>query len=299
MTRRRKTTEEFMAEMRVNHPTLEVKSEYINSRTKVDLKCSVCGYEFSAVPGSLYMGHGCPKCAGVARKDTNMFISVMKEVNPDVIILGEYKNKYTKLKVKCAKCGYEWFSTPNALLSGRGCAKCSGRMRKTTEQFEKDLQEIYPNLYVIGAYKNNRTKIRCKCSLCGTEFESTPHSILSQRVGCPSCGYVKSKGENRIDAWLTDHGIKFTRGHTFSDCKDVHVLPFDFYLSELNTIIEYDGKQHFKPSEYFGGEDGFKKTVEHDEMKNNYCKDNNIDIIRIPYWHFDNIDEILSEKLAS
>lgn len=105
-----------------------------------------------------------------------------------------------------------------------------------------------------------------------------------------SCGCIgTSKGEYQIKELLTYHNIKFEEEKTFNTC----VFPdtgrnarFDFYLSEENILIEFDGYQHF----YFTGyewntEENYLKTLEHDEFKNQWCKDNSITLIRIPYTH--------------
>ena len=63
-------------------------------------------------------------------------------------------------------------------------------------------------------------------------------------------------------------------------------------------IIELDGIQHFEPVEFFGGEEGFKSLQERDAIKTNYCKENNIDLIRIPYWEEKNIKSILTSELG-
>ena len=65
----------------------------------------------------------------------------------------------------------------------------------------------------------------------------------------------------------------------------------------INCLVEYDGEQHFQNREFFGGEEAFKKRQHNDQIKNQYCKDNNIKLIRIPYWDFDNIEDILNEEL--
>ena len=72
---------------------------------------------------------------------------------------------------------------------------------------------------------------------------------------------------------------------------------FWFYLPDYNLLIEYDGRQHFEISEYFGGYEGFINTKIRDTIKNIYCRNNNIDLLRIPYWEFDNIENILIDKL--
>ena len=60
-------------------------------------------------------------------------------------------------------------------------------------------------------------------------------------------------------------------------------MPFDFYLPDYNACIEYDGQQHFEPIDFFGGEEKFKKTIQRDEIKTNYCLVNNIRLLRIRY----------------
>lgn len=73
-------------------------------------------------------------------------------------------------------------------------------------------------------------------------------------------------------------------------------MPFDFYLPDYNTCIEYDGELHYKAVDYFGGDDALSNTKCRDEIKTQYCKENNIKLIRIPYWEFDNIEEILNRE---
>lgn len=79
--------------------------------------------------------------------------------------------------------------------------------------------------------------------------------------------------------------------------KDIKTLPFDFYLPKYNCCIEYDGQQHFKPNGFSSGYEYFVKTVEHDRMKDQYCKDNNILLIRIRYDENAEIENILSNIL--
>lgn len=65
---------------------------------------------------------------------------------------------------------------------------------------------------------------------------------------------------------------------------------FDFYLPNINTCIEYDGEQHFRPVEYFGGEDAFNRQIIYDNVKNEWCRKNGVNLIRIPYTDYDKID---------
>lgn len=86
--------------------------------------------------------------------------------------------------------------------------------------------------------------------------------------------------------------------YCFQNCKDEKVLPFDFYIPSLSIAIEFDGKQHYTPIQFFGGVQGFNMTKKHDELKNKYCYDNNINLIRIPYTKYNEIEQILNDKIA-
>ena len=83
----------------------------------------------------------------------------------------------------------------------------------------------------------------------------------------------------------------------FTNCRDKKVLPFDFYLPQYNLCIEYDGEQHFDIKHSFRDEDSFWNTVLHDAIKNSFCEDNNITLLRIPFWEFDNIEDIIKNKI--
>ena len=292
---RKKTNEQFLKEMAMNHPTLIPLEEYKNGRTKIKIHCNVCNKDSSLLPSSLYMGHGCPTCRGTPRKTHDEFVEEMKNVNNNIEIIGVYKNSKTKLKVRCSVCGYEWESAPNTLLAHKGCVKCSGLKRKTQAEFIERMNIVHPEITVMGEYKNNTTKVKCLCKHCNGYFYGIPHAMLDAGNGCPICS--SSRGERRIRNWLDDNRIEYIAEHKFSDCKDKSLLPFDFYLKDLNVVIEYDGKQHYEPNEYFGGKLGFEAIKRHDEIKNQYCKDNHVALIRIPYWDFHNIDKILSLEL--
>lgn len=119
-------------------------------------------------------------------------------------------------------------------------------------------------------------------------------------VSC-GCQFFISKGEDKIKQILTNLNINFIRQYTFDDCiSDKNAkLRFDFYLPDYNLCIEYDGEQHFHPTNYFGGEETFQRRMELDKVKNEYCRNNNIHLIRIPYTNFKDIDENYINSLLS
>ena len=98
-----------------------------------------------------------------------------------------------------------------------------------------------------------------------------------------SCGCIKSKGEYKIAKILQENKIFFEQQKT---CKDKALLPFDFYVNN-QYLIEYDGEQHFNKRDFL--EDKYDYIQKHDNIKNEYCKNNNIPLIRISYKHFKNL----------
>lgn len=155
-------------------------------------------------------------------------------------------------------------------------------------------------------YFNDRTKLKIKCE-CGNEFEASFNKFKHRnKYTCNDCSDNKnSKGSMKIEKYLDLNNIECIKEFKFDDCRnDVtsSLLSFDFSVfnnGKLHCLIEYDGRQHFKPVEIFEGEEGFKRTKYRDNLKNKYCKMNNIKLIRIPYWDFDNIEKILDRELSS
>lgn len=131
-----------------------------------------------------------------------------------------------------------------------------------------------------------------KHNKCGNKWWVQPTNLLSYQ-SCVFCS-PRSRGEDKISEILNKNGINYEREKRFEGCKGKKKLPFDFYLNDFNILIEYDGIQHFKAS---FNEKEFKNIKINDKIKNKFCEDNNIKLIRIPYWDFDNIETILESVI--
>lgn len=134
---------------------------------------------------------------------------------------------------------------------------------------------------------SGRVKYLCKCD-CGNYTTTYRTVLLNGRK--KSCGCAKSTGEQKIKRFLQQNNINFTIEQSFENLlgDKKTKLRFDFYINN-SYLIEYDGIQHFKPVEYFGGEKQFQLQKHYDKIKNEYCKTHNIPLIRIPYWHYNDI----------
>lgn len=107
-----------------------------------------------------------------------------------------------------------------------------------------------------------------------------------------------SRGEAIISKWLSDNNVNFISEYEFDNCRNKYKLPFDFYLPNTNICIEFDGSLHYIP--WNKGERSihkFEMTQRNDKIKDEYCYNNNIRLIRIPYWNQDKINDILTKLL--
>lgn len=282
---------------------IEILGTYINSATKILCKCTIDGYEWEAIPRNLLRGRGCPKCAGLAKPTDEEFIDKLHEVNPNIQVLGTYKNSRTKIKCKCKIDGHEWEAKPDDLLKGHGCPQC---MKITHEKFIQRFNKLNPyanDIEVLGTYIGSQTKIKCKCKKDEYEWEATPSNLL-RGTGCPKCN--TSKGEKRIAQYLDNLGIKYIYDKPyFEDLVGTggRLLRPDFIIPSLKIWIEFDGRQHFEPVDFTSKwneqqlQEQFKIVQQNDQIKNQYAKDNNWTLIRIPFTEYDNIEQILAEYI--
>ena len=300
---RRKTHEQYVEELKITNPNVEVLGVYSGADTKILHKCKLDGYEWFATPENVKKYKSCPMCYNKPRNPHENYVNRISEINPNVIPIETYKTCKDKILHKCRVCGNEWKTTPEVILMGCGCPLCSIKKQtkektKTNDQYLLELSQINPNIEPLEEYKNSNTPIKHRCKIDNYEWFVTPAHLLHD-TGCPLCN--NSKGELAVRKWLDNHNISYITQKKFDDCKDKRRLPFDFYLPEFNTCIEYDGEQHYRMVT-FGCSDielcnrHFERTKRHDEMKNKYCEDNGIRLIRISY--YENVKEKLDLLLA-
>lgn len=190
-----KTYEHFIRELKAKgNPNIQLVGTYSKLSDRLEVKCGVCGYEWSPRAGELLKGHGCPRCAGHQKMTHDQFVARAKAKNSDIEILSEYQGANSRIDVLCKKCGCVWQPKAIALTKSNpnGCPKCARERRvtsqkRTTEQFVKELALIDPSIEVLGEYINANTKIRVRCKICGHEWEPKPSYLLNMKRGCPTC----------------------------------------------------------------------------------------------------------------
>ena len=203
------------------------------------------------------------------------------------------------ITIICPKHGPFEQKAINHLHHPSCCPICSDIKKKqnrlyTKETFIEICNKAHNNFYDYTSvnYINSQTKVTIVCPKHGP-FEQKANDHM-QGHGCPIC--KSSKGELKIKHFLDDSNITFIPQYTFEDCRGkVAKLPFDFYLPEYNILIEFDGKQHF--TGWNNSIEKLKILQETDAIKNKYCADNCIRLLRISYKEISLIEEKIKQFL--
>ena len=299
----KKSHEKFISEIQEINPKIEILSKYINARTKVKCLCVLDNYQWESTPDNLLHGCGCPKCAGRTR-NTETFKDELVIKNPLIQILGEYKTNDSKIKCMCKKHGTIFYSTPSHLLEGKGCTKCksekiSSKLKISNEEFLNRIHLLNENIKICSDYINSHTDVLIECQLCHKQWTSNPNNIFSKGILCTCQQDSVSKGEAKIAQVLDKYDITYYSQKSFKGLVGVKngLLSYDFYLPTKNMLIEFQGEQHYKPFDLFGGEEKYKVQKEHDLRKKNYAKSHNITLVEIMYKDYVKIESIIVSAL--
>ncbi len=291
--------EEFISRAKKAHGdkfSYDEKS-YSGIESPLKIICSSHG-EFTQVGKTHLKSHGCPKCGNdsafkklsLSKED---FVEKAIEIHGNKFLYDKviYSNNRTNVIITCKDHG-EFIQKPNYHLLGNGCPSCGGTKKLTNEDFISKSQKVHDNKYdyKLIEYQGNKKKIKIICPTHGAFLQSPSHHMMGS--GCPNCN--ESKGEKLISEILKEKSVTFVRQKRFDECKNKAVLPFDFYLPDYNTCIEFDGDQHFHPWRMKDLEVALlklSKIQKNDEIKTAFCQANNIQLIRIKF------DENINEKL--
>ena len=261
-----------------------LNQKYQGTTHKYIFTCPIHGNYSQALRAKIYQKQGCPKCNGKFLKTSKQYLTECKEKHID-IPYDEYITSHTPIRHICRVCGYVYMQTPDAHLRGQGCPICGKikshvSQRKSPEEYENWLLRN-TKIIALQPYSGVNTKIKHKCNNCNYTWYTTPHNIKSGE-GCPYC--AKSHGEKFVENYLVSRKIKYKSQQKFNSLKDITNLSYDFYLPTYNTLIEYQGKQHYEAVLF----DGFtpsnlEKQKYHDKLKREYAKNNGYKLLELHY----------------
>jgi hypothetical protein len=285
----------FLLNIRCNHHDI-IFRQTVETHIHKKCGCKLCGRE---------------RTNKLNTKNTDWFIDSAIKVHGCKYdySLVDYKRSDTKITIVCP-IHDEFEQSPNDHLGGYGCILCgierraSGKRSSASEFIEKSLiihGDVYDYLKVV--YKNAITKVEIGCSTHGI-FLQTPDKHLVGG-GCPKCSKTTSRGEKKIQLWLDSNAIVYEREKKFPGLCGTTPnsrLRYDFWLPDYNTLIEYDGEQHFSSIQIKGRltkEQSVNKhlvIVINDAKKNEYAIAHGIKLIRIPYTEFKKLDASYLQK---
>ena len=284
------------------------KTVYVNALSKVEIICPRHG-SFWQEANSHLKGCNCPICSaeniGRKKSNTEEFVRKAMLVHGDKYDYSKvnYRGSNKKVCIICKKHG-DFYQTPSNHLFGQGCHYCKRehvwdkRGRITTEEFVRKAIEVHNDMYDYSKveYVNFKTKVCIICHKHGNFWQSPSNHIKGH--GCPNC--KKSLGEQQIIKVLEFYNIDYEQQkkipNTSLFCNNRYIY-VDFYLPKYNLIIEYQGEQHYRPIRWFGGVEQFNKQQERDNAVRQYCKDNKIKLLEIPYAKQQNVSEIIKNEL--
>ena len=283
-------------------------------------------FEWQATIAYRVNGKGCPYFFGKAVwKGFNDFASAFPELvqqwhptkngslTPSNITAYSSKKVWWYLPYDDPKTGkhfdFEWQARVSSRAEGAGCPFLCGKL--VWKGFN-DLATTHPELAVEWHPTKNDgltpsdivagtpKKVWWQCLNCRHEWSTTPNNRAAGGNACPLCS--SSQGEKEIYNLLKLHSINFIKEYSFPDCKYKSTLRFDFAIFDKNNnlvlLIEYDGEQHTnKKPNYYHKYIPYENCQKRDAVKNQYCKENNIPLLRISYENADRIEEIVTAEL--
>lgn len=256
------------------------KVEYKNYHTKLIIICKIHG-EFEQKSSHHLKGSGCKLCgvntrADLKRSNTDTFIEKARIVHGDKYDYSktEYVHSDIKLIIICKIHG-KFEQDPSSHLVGHNCSKCTNTKKLTTFEFIEKARLVHGDKYDYSKvdYINSDMNIIIICKVHG-EFKQIPYNHLNGRT-CPFC---KNKTEGKLLLFLESNNFIVEHQKKFEWCKNKTYLPFDFYIPDLNLIIELDGDQHFKQVMNWPAPEETQKI---DNYKMRLANENNLSVIRL------------------
>ena len=288
-----------------------ISTEYTNARTPLTVLCSLCQEQYQIRYNDYQRGGRCGHCFGSKRHTIEYAREVISK-DGNILLSDIYANNKAHLDIQCGKCGNIYHSGLNHYRQCIiRCKKCMGRKfaeeRKFSFEYVQSYIEERGDILLSNDYINCATKLKVKCGQCYHTYNIT-FQHYSRGVRCGRC--ISSKGESEVERCLLEKDIYFETQKRIPECRHIKQLPFDFYcklkIDEKDHIrfiapflIEYNGIQHYKPIDKFGGQKSFDSLTRNDKIKENYCKDNDIPFLVISYKDYKKVNTILDDFIQN
>lgn len=279
---------------------LTEKKNIQNIKMALRFRCGLCGREFNQKWHDFVKKNDkcCNVCFNQRRSkgatntkhiDTNKFHQIA-QTNGLIILDGPDIKYHKKITVQDSE-GYRGVMEPMSILRNSKFERFSKR-----NPFTVDNMRIFA--FVHGwdcvvynqEYKGDKSPVKIMCS-CGNDFLVDVNHFVAGKYKCNECRVKQSAIAASVELWLNQNNIIYQKEKTFNDCVYKKVLPFDFYLPQYNACIEVDGVGHYRPVNYAKDKETAQKIYEirviTDKIKTDYCKKNNVPLLRLPFWEIE------------
>lgn len=271
--------------------------EYNGMKEYFRVKCLSCNtvYQFQAAQNFFVRKYGCKKCVDSPewskQKETFKFWLTQHPEFELIDDLSKIHNSQEHVRCRCTKCGrvqenkkiYNYYD-------GKQCFCQTKSTKKPLDRLAEDFSDICT---FLEPYQNTNTAILLQSKFCGHIFKAAPSTMLRNKYNCPIC--KSSNGEKKVISWLEDKQISYNRQEKLKIGN--RICKIDFYLPDYNIYIEYNGEQHYRPIDFFGGTESFKDQQERDNKVRSYIQKINGKLVEISYKDYDQVEEILSREV--
>jgi very-short-patch-repair endonuclease/Zn ribbon nucleic-acid-binding protein len=286
-TRKNKKDINFLHNLAKSRNGKCLSEKYFKISTKYKWQCENGHVWYATAMNVFKQNQWCAICCGNSSHDINWLKNL--GIKNKLKCLSEvYINNDTEYEWMCER-GHKFKEKSRIIITNAKCQQC-----KNEDNFKslKDLALKNNGKLISENYIGLEHNYEWQCER-GHNWKAMPKSIR-KTSWCPIC--KESKGEKEVAKVLKNNKIVYIKQYNFNNCVYKRKLKFDFYLPEYNLCIEYDGIQHFNVYENNIYTRKFQETQLKDQIKNKYCKDNNIKLIRIPYTEYKNIEQILTDE---
>ena len=279
-------------------------SGYKHMESKIKVTCKKHGESFQVARTHLESPTGCKGCsrdklADERKSDTETFIQKARKVHGDRYdySLVEYQRASIHVTIICPEHG-AFKQRPNGHLKGAGCLKCFHTVigtwnKSNTETFIQKARKVHGDRYdySLVEYELDNKKVDIICKKHGV-FSQSPNPHL-QGQGCPNC--KSSIGESVLAELFKKYNIEFIREYVIPNSNTRY--RYDFFLTQHNTLVEFHGVQHYIPTNWFGGSEGFARQLMVDQTKETLAKVFKMRLIVVSYKNL-SLEQSKFEKLV-
>lgn len=280
---------------------LTPKDRIKNIDQDLKFRCGECGREYSSTWHNFFdkKEKCCIFCFNQKRKygevpgnhrDSNKF-HIEARKRGLLVLDGPQIRYHDKINVQDVE-GYRGVIWASRLLEGSSFERFSVRNPFTIDNLRVfAFKNGWDCIIYNQEYKGDKMPIKMLCS-CGNEFTVDTNHFVAGKFQCNECRIKQSHIAKSVQNYLEDNKILYNKEKTFEGCENKKKLPFDFYLPDYNACIEVDGIGHFRPVAFGGQKDEaqyiYEQRVQNDFIKTKYCKNNDIPLLRLPFWEIEN-----------